>query len=199
VNKHLQYLLLTLLIGLFGAQAAAVTISVEPSYTETRQLGIPISLDITVSGLTAGGPDSLGAFSMDLAFGSSILGYDSVDFGAFLGSTDPLLFEADFFVDESGLAGSPSTLYIEEISFLTNLELDALQGSSFTLATLHFTTVSRGLTLVRPQNVVLSDAYGFQLAAPSIDVGRVYVDEPQSLWLLLIGSIALSLARRQRA
>ena len=90
---------------------------------------------MVVSGL-GGGDSSISAYDLDISFDSSLLTFDSVEFGALLGGP------ADSFQD-SGLLGA-GVLDLAELSLLGAGDLDALQPDSFVLATLHFTPIAPG-------------------------------------------------------
>lgn len=174
MKKVIPFLFVLLSLGILTRPCYAVTVSFVPAFQDVY-VDDTIALDLAISGLGTGGPLSLGAFSIDVQFDTNILVYDSVEFGQFLGDTDPLAFETDIFVDDSNVTGQPGILHLEEISFLTDLELDALQPFHFTLATLIFTTTNLGTTFVYPDNVILSDAFGFEISDPILGRAEIQV------------------------
>ena len=135
--------------------------------------------------------DSLSAFAFDVSYDASILGFSSASYGSFLGDlTTPAA--------ASFTTPSPGVLNLSEFSFLLDTELDALQPSSFTLATVVFNGLLAGNSALSFGGVVdLSDALGFSLATTTtsgdITVNGVNttpptnaVDEPPVLLLVLI-------------
>jgi len=178
-------------ISLVAMQAQAVTLSLEPSHQFIYQYDTA-PLDLNISGLTARGPDSLGAFSLDITYDDSVLNLESADFGLFLGNSDFL--EAVTYFDLS----TPGRVYLDEVSFLFDWELDALQPDSFTLATLTFRGIKRSAaSRIGLENVVLSDSFGTQISEPTIlSAGIKVIPEPASLLLLGFGLAGLAGLRR---
>lgn len=139
--KKLICLTILLCSLIITAPALAITISLDP-FDQNVVLGDVFYLDLNVSDLNAGGPDSLGAFSLDITFDETLFTFDSVVFGEYLG--DPSFFEADTYYDDS----IPGSVYVDEVSWLFDWELDLIQPDSFTLATLTFTGSSIGNSLI---------------------------------------------------
>ena len=192
--KKLLCLPVMLFVIFLVAPAFALTLSLEPS-TQYIALGGTADFDLNISELGDRIPDSLGAFSLNIVYDDSILSFDSVSFGSFLGDTDPFNFETDIWVDDS-VAGS---LYLEEGSWLFDYELDALQPDSFTLATISFSIARLSTSSVAIENVVLSDAYGFELSNPVINNASVApVPEPATVLLLTTGLVSLGFCRKKR-
>lgn len=202
--KKLSFLLTILCFSTFLTQETrAITLSLTPA----SQIKVPggiahVFLDVT--GLTAGGPDSLGAFSLDITFDPNILSFGSAVFHNFIGDPDldQSLFyttslETDIFVDSS----TPGNVYLDELSLLLPSDLDSRQADSFRLANLSFVCgPNLGLSDVVMQNVVLSDAFGTTFSNPTLRNASVnVVPEPATLLLVgcgLLGGIALK--RRER-
>ena len=194
--KNKAVLILALMISVFLATPAfAVTVSLDPA-DQTIALGGPALVDINISGLGESGPDSLGAFVLDLTYDSAILSLDSVTFGMLLG--DPDLFEADTYYDDL----TAGYLYLDEVSWLSGGELNALQSADFTLATLAFTGIGLGVSTIDFGLVDWSDALGSPyLPAASVEGASVSVQPvpaPATLSLMLAGVSALALGRRRR-
>jgi hypothetical protein len=58
----------------------------------------------------------------------------------------------------------PGSISIAEVSFLSGWELDALQGSSFTLATIEFVSIASGTNIFDIAYTDISDAIGVSLS-----------------------------------
>ena len=185
-----------ILISLFCTMALtnqtfAISISLLPS-SQTIALGDTATVDLAISGLGSDGPVSLGAFALDFTYDDTVLEFSSVDFGLYLG--DPSFFEADTYYDDV----TSGVLYLDEVSWLSDLELDILQPGSFTLATIMFTVIDLGSSLLELENVDLSDALGFGLD-PSIKNASVNpVPEPATILLLVSGMAGLGVFGRKR-
>ena len=160
-------------------------------------------MNLEISGLTAGGPVSLGAFDLDVLYDPAILSFTGADFGLFLG--DPALGEADIFFDNP----TPGVVFLDETSFLEADSdtcifcippfLDDLQGESFILAQLSFLGVQVGSSNLVMQNVVLSDAFGFVISDPILENASVsVVPEPATILLLAGGMAGLGVFGRKR-
>ena len=189
--KRMLILLVTILLLFWVGTAAAVTLSLEPAF-QNVEVGGTASVDLNISGLGDFAPASLGAFSLDLGYDSSILGFDSVSFGPYLG--DETLFEADNYFDDS----IPGSVYLDSVSFLFDFELDALQPGSFTLATLTFSALQVGWSDLTMDNVVLSDAFGYSFNDVTVNNAAVApVPEPSTWLLMAMGLVGLIGARRK--
>lgn len=174
-----RLLLCSLFIAAGSYCRAGVILSINP-VSQTVPLGSQASFDVDISGL--GGGTALGTYDINLGFDSTLLSYNSTVFGTQ--------------VDISGLGDIQSvtpgagTLEIFELSLDSAAELNSLQASAFTLATLTFDTLTPGTNSPVTLSVnALGDAYGNSISA-SIDNGSVSVNstspEPRPALLLLL-------------
>ena len=191
---------------------SAVVLSLEPDVAAVG-VGDPLAVSLVVDGLTAGGPDSLGDFDVDVAFDPAALSFTGLTLGASLG--DPGLFEAlDFSQGDLGggrvNVAESSLLEADSASCVLCVApfLDELQGSRFTLATLTFDValLAPGATTAISIDAVnaLGDAFGQPLpldaARGAVVTGTqppVAVSAPGTL-LLLAGGLGLLVGRRPR-
>ena len=176
--------------------ANAVLLSLEPA-DNIVDLGDTVTLDLVISGLTAGAADSLSVFDIDIGFDTTKLTFMAYSLGALLG--DLGFGEAlDFSFGEFALG----LINLSELSLLFDFELDAIQPDTFTLASLTFEVDSLAVgesTIVSIASVFsLGDSFGSQLAVDGTE-GAVLrrlggaaspVPEPPTIALFLV---ALSL------
>lgn len=178
---------------------AAVILSMSPN-TSSAVPGDIVVLDLMISGLNAGGADSLGDFDLDIFYDSGALSVDSFSLTGLLG--DIGLGEAlDFSLgdDTFGIIGLAIT------SLLPVLELDALQPSSFSLASISFmvnvladgTSTEVGIGSI----YALGDAFGdpfIQVSTSSAFIQNgVQVSEPGILVFMLAFPLMLMLGRKK--
>lgn len=185
---------------LFATNAsAAVVLSAVPGFTDAMP-GDSVTIDIVISGLGAGGPDSLGDFDLDVVYDSTALSVTGFTLTSLLG--DFGLGEA---ADLSLGDDTFGTIGLAVISTLFDFELDALQPASFVLASIDFSVdvLAMGDTTEVAIGTVfgLGDALGDPLAvmgtsSATIGNGVVDVDEPAAI--LLLAFPLLMLFRRNR-
>jgi hypothetical protein len=182
MSKSIRCLLAALALSVISSQTHAITLSLEPSSQYIFKKD-SVSLDLVISGLDVGGGNLLAAFSLDVLFSATVLTYDSLEFGPYLGEIGLTAFS---YVDETNATAHTGVVYLDEVSILLDWELDQLQEDSFTLATLDFVGAASGHTLVSMDNVVLSDVFGYELANLSLEKASVTVAEPSSIGLFLV-------------
>ncbi len=179
------------------AHGQAAIVEIAPA-TQTATVGGTASIDIIVDGLAAGGPDSLGAFELNLSYDPAVLTFDAVLFGSLLG--DESLGESIRITDDT----TPGLLRLAEVSLLTPIELDVLQPASFTLATVAFIGASLGHSVLNLSGVVLSDSLGTSIPvsgtvpANGASVHVTAIPEPTgcAVWLLLMVATIARCTRR---
>ena len=156
--------------------ALAVTVSLEP-VSQTIFTGDTATVNVNISGLSDSPPDNLiSGFDLNITYDTSVLTFDSLDFGPLLG--DPLLLEAATGIDTT-VAG---VVDFFELSFLADSALDALQPSSFTLATLTFIGNSVGSSELEldSSNVKLIGAMAEELSNPTLETANITVEPRDS-------------------
>ncbi len=121
---------------------------------------------------------------MDISYNQSVLSLSSVAFGDPIQGDQLDLFG---FGSVKGIDNSlPGVVNLFELSLDFPGDLDTLQVSSFTLATLTFQTVSPGISPLTISNVILGDSVGNPLSADLSD-GSISVPEPATLALMGLG------------
>ncbi|WP_239186664.1 cohesin domain-containing protein [Candidatus Nitrotoga sp. HW29] len=174
-----------------------VILNLSPA-SQTALPGDNISLDLIISGLNAGGAPSLGDFDLDIAFDTTKLSFISYSLSSFLGVISST--EADNF--SSGVLGG--LINLAEVSYLSPANLDSLQGSVFTLATLlfHVDVLGNGAsTNVSFYKInALGDGFGnpFDIDAANNATVSNNVPEPSSALLILLGLSGLSWLRLRK-
>jgi hypothetical protein len=191
-----RWLLASLLgLALAAPPAGAISIALLPA-TVDATVGDAFDLEVVVSGV---GTSSLGAYDLDVTFDDSLLSFSSLDFGALLGGpVDSIQVPATL---------GAGVIDFAEISLLSHAELQALQGDSFTLATLHFTVDAAGTSTVAiSQALAAGGETGGALPVTSLGSARVTgvaagaVPEPGAAALFGLGLLAvLRRAARGRA
>ncbi|MCB1742511.1 MAG: hypothetical protein KDK91_19205 [Gammaproteobacteria bacterium] len=191
----LVFAVATLFLGLATQQTHAATLSLSPA-AGTVQVGAPAVVELNISGLGDFAPDSLGAFLVEIEFDPAVLDIDVSDvmYGSLLGDTDPSAFETDIVTTVE--AGRVS---LSAASLLLDFELDALQPSSFTLATLTFATLANGTSALSFGTVDLSNAMfpASTLALDSVLTASVTAVPLPAAWLLFLTGLAVLSARRR--
>jgi hypothetical protein len=175
MKKLICFSVVLWLSGLLRASPAlAISLELVPS-SATVMAGDSLSVGVVISGL--GGPPSVGAFDLTVSSDPAILSPTGVTFGLFLGN--PGLLEA--LTDFRFLAG---LMEFAEVSLLLPSDLDDLQPASFTLATLSFTALASGTTMLAFSEITVDDAFGNLLLGKK-------VPEPASLLLTASGLAGL--------
>lgn len=196
-----------------STQAGAVLLSLEPS----SQDAVPtdaVSLDLTVSGLSAGGPDSIRDFDVDIFYDTAALTFSGYSLGGFLG--DIGLGEAlDFSFGDLGGGiinlAEVSLLEPDAVScvFCVGPYLDDIQPESFVLATLDFLVdvlpEGSSTTVGIDSIFALGDGFGLPLAITGTadavirNPAPASVPEPATLALLMLGLVGMTLMHQRRS
>lgn len=190
--KKLKLLCLTLVMvtatALQTESALALSLDFAPAST-TVSIGDSLDVDIILSGLTAEN-EIVSAFDLDVSYDSTLLTADFVTFGMDLG--DPLWFEAltDYDTSTAGIVD------LAELSFLSDSELDFLQGDSVTLATLTFSAIGTGDAAFSFLWGDFDDIKGFN--AEIIYPDSAPVPEPATMLLFGTGIAGIASSRFRR-
>ena len=165
--------------------------------SQTVVVGQPFRLELVVSGLGDGGPPSLEGFDVDITFSDVFtVNPSSVVFGPFLGNPN----DAAQTQITASLIGS-EVLFLREESFLPVPTLDAIQGSSFILASMTFTGSDLGTFLFTGDDfaggLFLTDGTSEQPGITNAFVTVVPVPEPATILLLGSGLIGFAIVRKK--
>ena len=178
---------LVLSSGLVAVPGMATVLSFSPAST-TAAVGANVAVEVRVEGL--GPAQDLAAFDFKVLFDASKLSFSSYTLGNGLG--DLGLFEA---LDFSAGTVASGVLNLAEVSFLFDL---GAQGDSFTLATLNFTSLVDGGSMLSFMNATLSDAFGNALTASTGSAAVTAVPEPGTPYLLMSVLVLMGFVRRAR-
>ncbi|RVU43840.1 PEP-CTERM sorting domain-containing protein [Rubrivivax rivuli] len=130
---------MTLAIVGLGSAGAAPVLSIVPAQNQVS-IGGTIRVAIVISGLDSAN-EIVSGFDLNVAFNTAALSSSGIDVStatAVMGGSNTLFgFDSD---------ASDSKIGSDLTSFLTDLELDGLQGDSFTLMLLDFTGLADGVS-----------------------------------------------------
>jgi hypothetical protein len=188
--RMIRFARLSLLALLICAAPAAhaISLSISPS-SQSVGAGTSVSVDVLVTGLGNGVPPSLGGFDLDIAFDPSILVLTGASLNAPLGASAQFHFSV-------GATASGAVANLFALSSLSGLELDAMQGAEFTIATLVFSTLAPGTSALTLGNVALKDGAGAPLVVDASFNGQIQVvPEPATSLGVGLGFVALALLR----
>lgn len=141
--------------------ANAISISLIPSVPVIDE-GTTVDVDVLISDLGSFTTQSLGGFALDVLFDETILEFNSATYSDALGIAG---VETDFFTTPD--IGSVT---LDNFSFLLESELDALQDSSFVLATVNFIGIGAGISALDLFLVDIASADGFTDLTSNVSV-----------------------------
>jgi len=197
--KRLLRIAVVTIVLFFGVIQATPTIAISIGFDPSSQIvdiGDLFDIDVVVSGLDAAG-EIVSAYDLDVLYDDAVLSATAVTFGLDLG--DPFFFEVFNGFDIS----TPGLVDFAQLSFLSDLELNAIQGDTVTLATLYFQVVGLGTSLLTfdPDPAFGIDVKGNNaslLAFSEVGTARVApVPEPTTLLLTVSGLAGLFGMRRK--
>ncbi len=190
------------------SSAQAVTLGLEPT-SSNAGAGDLVSIDLVISGLSAGGPDSLGDFDIDVAFDPSALSLAGFSLGSGLG--DLGLGEAlDFSLGDigGGLVNLAEVSLLETDAgscvFCIPPYLDDLQAGSFVLATLDFNVdvlaVGDATSVSVATVFALGDGFGSALTLDGTTAAVIQnpIPEPGAAVVFAAGLLITSRVLRRR-
>lgn len=170
---------------MFSYQAMAITMSFNPSDSFIG-VGDSIGVDIVISGMEI---DNLAEFDFDINYDDTILQFNSYVLGNEL--TDPLGGQDDWSLGDLG----SGVINLGELSWLSDF---SSQPDSFTLATVSFTGISLGTSLLEFSAVILGNELGDPLLA-DLESGKITpVPEPATILLLVTGMAGFGVFSRKK-
>lgn len=199
-KSHLLITVVFLSVFFAVSSSEAITVGLELG-DPALSLGDQLIVDLTISGLGDGEPDSVSIFDMTLAYDSSLLSFASASYG------DPVLGDQlDLFAmgsyTETNDSGVTVSLY--ELSYDWPWDIDDYQAGAFTLASLTFDTLMAGTGTLDILINSLGDAWGdtldatVQAAEFEITPETTAVPEPSAYFLFGSGCIFFGTIIRRR-
>lgn len=170
----------------------ASLISFDPSVSVINA-GSSVDIDVVISDL---GSETLGGFFLDVLFDDTILAFNSASYSDALGMAG---LETDFLTT----LGS-DLVTLDNFSFLSISELDAIQDSSFVLATINFSGIGAGISDLNFSILDFASGDGIDITdnvdtnSGSVEVLNVTnIPEPFTLMLLLPSFVLMTMFRNK--
>ena len=180
--------------------AHAVVVELAPA-AQTAEDGDTVTVTLQFSGLTDGGPDSVGEFDVDILFDDSVLTFVDYTLASDLG--DPLFDQFDLSLGDLG----GGLLEFASVSFLSPTDLDGIQGATVFALTMEFMVDNLALgssTIVSVDQadmfLKVGDAFGdaFTITGFQDAVIANVIPVPGALPLFLTALFGLGLKARSR-
>lgn len=177
--------------------SANIILSAVPSASNVMS-GDSVTVDLVISGLGEGGPDSLGAFDVNIGYDAAVLSVDGYNLSSLLGNIDDGEASAFSLGDNGGI------INLSVVSFLFDFELDDLQTAIFIFASIDFSVdalAEGSSTFFSYDFFILSDAFGFELtpdsATGALITNRAVVGVSAPAMGAIFALAGLALFRRQ--
>lgn len=183
---------------LFTVETHAISIDLIPN-TNQLNVGEQLQIAVNISGLKTGDATSLGAYDVDIQFDAELFSLDSIHWGdSVLGNQ----LDLEGYGSLQSHTLNKGFLNVFELSFDSGDGLNRSQHGGFTLFTLLFDSAAEGIGHFFLNVNSLSDAFANAIfsestGATEVSIKPITVSEP-SIWLLLIGSLALPLLRMKK-
>jgi hypothetical protein len=173
------------------APVQAITIDLVPEL-QAVDLNTPVSVDVTISGLGDATAPSLGSFDLNILYDPNILSFSGSSGISFGQQLDLFNLGSVQMIDNSTLG----IVNLLQVSLDFADDLNSLQLSSFTMATLTFDTLFEGVSPLSVTANALGDANGNPLTADlngaEIKVtSTATIPEPTTGFLLAMGLAGL--------
>ena len=182
MKTRLSGIALASFVSLLAGGPHAPLLSLEPTPSSIT-VGEVSTVDLRISDLGNFEPISVSAFFVEVTYDDTKLGFEGASYGSFLGDGFPDS-------DQVSPSASDGVVTLDEVSFLFNAELDALQPASFVLASITFRGAAAGVSELGFGLVELADTsfatelIDPELAPSSITVTSAVIPIPAALPLL---------------
>lgn len=179
------------------AHANPITLSLNPA-TQVSNIGTLVSVSVMIDGLGDGAQSSLAGFVLDVGFDSNVLSFLGYGLTDELGEVGPI-FSGSEAEDWSYGYNGLDTVNLALFSNLLDIEIDPVQSSSFSLATLFFMVdVTSGFSdlSLTVYELLATGGQAPNLNLVEVNGATVRVPAPATLLLMGLGLVAMSLRRK---